>query len=97
METSRSDTRLVKRYVALDSTIGWESEIYDYSYSEPLLDEKIRHDRETLKTLARWEDTGIDPEVLATGHGRPMHLPATAMRAELERCVKWMRGTSLAQ
>ena len=55
----------MKRYVALDCTIGWESEIYDYSYSEPLLEEKIRHDRETLRTLARWEEHGIEPEVLA--------------------------------
>ena len=56
----------MKRCVALDCTIGWESEIYDYSYSEPLLEEKIRHDRETLKTLARWEETGVEPDVLAT-------------------------------
>jgi hypothetical protein len=55
----------MKRYVALDCTIGWESEIYDYSYSEPRLEEKIRHDRGTLHTLARWEEHGIEPEVLA--------------------------------
>lgn len=55
----------MKRHVALDCTIGWESEIYDYSYSESLLKDKIRHDRETLKTLARWEEKGVEPEVLA--------------------------------
>jgi hypothetical protein len=52
------------RHVALDSSIGWQSEIYDYSYSESLLKDKIRHDRETVKTLARWEKKGVEPEVL---------------------------------
>lgn len=56
----------MKRYVRLDCTIGWQSEIYDYSYSESLLNHKIRHDRETLKTLMRWEEKGIEPQVLAT-------------------------------
>lgn len=55
----------MKRCVALDCTIGWESEIYDYSYSQPLLEDKIRHDRETLNTLARWEEKGVELEVLA--------------------------------
>jgi hypothetical protein len=56
----------MKRYIALDCAIGWESEIYDYSYSDALIDDKIRHDSETLNTLARWEQTGVDVEVLAT-------------------------------
>lgn len=30
------------------------------------------------------------------GHGRPIHLAPDAMRASLERCIQWMRGTSLA-
>jgi glyoxylase-like metal-dependent hydrolase (beta-lactamase superfamily II) len=36
-------------------------------------------------------------EWVLPGHGRPIHLPAATMRAELEYCVKWMRGTSLAR
>ena len=54
----------MRRYVALDCMIGWQSEIYDYSYSEPLLKDKIRNDRETLKTLTRWEKNGVESEVL---------------------------------
>lgn len=36
-------------------------------------------------------------EHVLPGHGRPVRLPAPAMRASLERCIDWMsRGTSLA-
>ena len=74
------DIRLAQQMtplVALDCTIGFESEIYDYSYSAALLDEKIRHDRGTLETLSRWEENGVQPEVLT----RVLPAPAPARPA----------------
>jgi hypothetical protein len=66
----------MRRHMALDGNIGWQSEIYDYSYSETLLKDKIRHDRETLKTLARWEKAGIEPGVLTAVLPTPPPPPA---------------------
>lgn len=37
---------------------------------------------------------GFRFEWVLPGHGRPIHLPADAMRASLERCVEWMGVTS---
>lgn len=31
-------------------------------------------------------------EWVLPGHGRPIHLPASRMRKELENCVEWMKG-----
>ncbi|GAC1433802.1 MAG: MBL fold metallo-hydrolase [Thermoanaerobaculia bacterium] len=31
-------------------------------------------------------------EWVLPGHGRPVHLPAQRMRAELERCIRWMKS-----
>jgi hypothetical protein len=55
----------MKRYLAIDCTIGWQSEIYDYSYSDALIDDKIQQDTETLKILTRWAEKGIEPDRLA--------------------------------
>jgi hypothetical protein len=44
----------IVRNLAQSLTIGFESEIYDYSCSEATVDAKIRHDRGTVATLARW-------------------------------------------
>ncbi|MEN6607659.1 MAG: hypothetical protein ABFD60_10480, partial [Bryobacteraceae bacterium] len=62
-------------YVRLDCTIGFESEIYDYSYSPALLEEKIRHDSQTLMTLTKWEQNGVEAEVLARILPTPPPLP----------------------
>jgi hypothetical protein len=51
-------------YVEMDSTIGFQSEIYDYSYSPTLLNEKIVHDSVVLETLRLWEQNGVDRTVL---------------------------------
>ena len=56
----------MKSHVAVDPSLGFESEMYYYSFSGPLLDEKIVHDTSTLRTLVRWEKSGVEPEVLAT-------------------------------
>ena len=50
---------------------------------------------EQIESMSRLLDFTF--EWVLPGHGRPIHLPANEMRAELERCVKWMRGTSLAR
>ena len=50
---------------------------------------------EQTESMARLLDHTF--EWVLPGHGRPIHLPAAQMRAELERCVTWMRGTPLAR
>ena len=54
----------MKSYLATDAAIGFHSEMYDYSFSPELLDEKIHHSRQTLDILARWQRTRIEPDVL---------------------------------
>jgi len=49
---------------------------------------------EQIESMARLLDYRF--EWVLPGHGRPIRLPAHTMHAELERCVTWMRGTSLA-
>lgn len=49
---------------------------------------------EQTKSMERLLDHRF--EWVLPGHGRPIRLPAATMHAELERCVRWMRGTSLA-
>lgn len=77
-EVTQNDIRLaeeMKPYVALDCTIGFESEIYDYSYSEATIDAKIHHDRSTAATLARWEKEGVDAVVLNRTLPAPPPMP----------------------
>jgi hypothetical protein len=53
---AEDDVRLAREMLPFcrrDSTVGFKSEIYDYSYSPAPLEEKIRHDAETIRTLAR--------------------------------------------
>jgi glyoxylase-like metal-dependent hydrolase (beta-lactamase superfamily II)/ferredoxin len=50
---------------------------------------------EQTESMARLLDYTF--EWVLPGHGRPIHLAANEMHAELERCVAWMRGTSLAR
>jgi glyoxylase-like metal-dependent hydrolase (beta-lactamase superfamily II)/ferredoxin len=45
--------------------------------------------REQIRSMERLLDYRF--EWVLPGHGRPVHLPAAAMRASLERCVAWMR------
>lgn len=54
----------MKALLAVDPAIGFQSEIYTYSYSAAMLDEKIRQVQEMLGTLAQWEQTGVEAEVL---------------------------------
>ena len=54
----------MKRVLRGHASIGFESEIYDYSYSPELIDEKIGHDRKTLQRLRRWARSGGQFDVL---------------------------------
>lgn len=45
---------------------------------------------EQVKSMERLLDFRF--EWVLPGHGRPIHFEAGRMRAELERCVKWMKG-----
>ena len=47
---------------------------------------------EQTKSMARLLDYRF--EWVLPGHGRPIHLDADRMHAELERCVAWMRLSS---
>ena len=50
---------------------------------------------EQIRSMQRLLDYRF--ERVLPGHGRPVALPATDMRASLERCIEWMmRGTSIA-
>lgn len=50
--------------MAADPRIGFESEIFDYSFSPSLVREKILQVQDTLVILQRWKTTGVDPQVL---------------------------------
>ena len=54
----------MKQLMSVDPAIGYQSEIFTYSYSVPLLAEKIVQVRDLLNTLTQWEQTGVDAEVL---------------------------------
>jgi glyoxylase-like metal-dependent hydrolase (beta-lactamase superfamily II)/ferredoxin len=45
---------------------------------------------EQIRSMQRLLDYSF--EWVLPGHGRPIHLPASAMRASLERCVQWMQA-----
>lgn len=44
---------------------------------------------EQIRSMERLLDYSF--EWVLPGHGRPVHLPRTEMRASLERCIDWMR------
>lgn len=54
----------MKRLLAIDPTIGYESEIYDFSFSQRLIDEKLLQVTDMLPTLRCWARDGVDEEVL---------------------------------
>jgi hypothetical protein len=80
--------REMQNYIKLDSTIGFESEIYDYSYSPALLDEKIAHDSAVAQTVEQWEQTGVDQRVLLTTLPSTTH-PARQQTATWQQWLRW--------
>jgi hypothetical protein len=80
--------REMQNYVKMDSVMGFESEIYDHSYSPTILDEKIAHDSVVARTLARWEQTGVDRRVLLTTLPSTRH-PDSQERATWQQWLRW--------
>lgn len=64
VEDDITNAREMLGYVEMDSTIGFQSEIYDYSYSPASLDEKIAHDSAVLERLKFWFKNGVDRTIL---------------------------------
>jgi hypothetical protein len=75
-------------YVDADSAIGFESEIYEYSYSPALLREKITHDSAVSQILTQWEHTGVDRKVLLTKLPSRM-LAATRKGSTSQQWLRW--------
>lgn len=70
----------VKELIAIDPWIGFQSEIYDFSYSSALIEAKIIQVMGMLATLAQWQRTGVDFAVLSrtveeVEFARPDHDP----------------------
>jgi hypothetical protein len=66
----------MKRVMRGHASIGFESELYAYSYSPELIDEKIKHDRRTLARLKTWIKAGMDFAVLSRVLPTPPPAPA---------------------
>jgi hypothetical protein len=84
------DIRLAKEmaeYCRQDPVVGFQSEIYDYSFSPKLIAEKIRHDERTAATLARWEKSGVESAVLA--RMLPAVKPAPSVRPTWREWLRW--------
>lgn len=79
----------MKSHLALDPFIGFESENYNYSYSETLLEDKIVHDTATVRTLARWEKSGVEPEVLSAV--LPTSVSTTSFKRAPASWRDWLR------
>jgi hypothetical protein len=89
-EVAEDDSRLAREmtpYAERDCLVGFESEIYDYSFSPRLLAEKIEHDAKTVKTLAEWERNGVDASVLARTLPTPKTPPG--VRPSWREWLRW--------
>lgn len=56
--------RQMKQLMEVEPRLGFESEIYAFSYSVSLLEEKILQVHEILPILERWQKHGIEREIL---------------------------------
>jgi hypothetical protein len=66
-EVAREELQNASEMIPLmkaDPAIGFESEIYDYSYSLSLIDQKLFQIKEMLPILERWRREGIDRDLL---------------------------------
>lgn len=57
-------TREMKNWIGVEPSIGFQSEIYDFSYSLPLLDAKLIQVERMRETLQNWQKYGVDQETL---------------------------------
>jgi hypothetical protein len=54
----------VRALLSIDPTLGFESEIYDFSYSISLIDQKMLQVSQMLPIVARWRRGGVEREIL---------------------------------
>jgi hypothetical protein len=54
----------MRKWLLAEPFLGFESELYAWSCSAPLVDEKLRRARDVLATLRRWEGSGVEEAVL---------------------------------
>jgi len=54
----------VRQLITVEPIIGFQSEIYAYSFSIPLIDEKILQVQDVLKTIEQWQQHGVDKAIL---------------------------------
>ncbi len=60
----RASTTAMQALMREEPWIGYQSEIFDYSYSLPMLKEKERHLLQTIHLLEEWARSGVDRSVL---------------------------------
>lgn len=60
----REVSRQMLQCMATSPIIGFQSEIFDYSFNVPLVQEKVIQLTDLLPTLARWSKHGIEPVLL---------------------------------
>ena len=80
-QAAENDAALAQQMKGLlkaDPAIGFESELMNYCYTETLLDAKIRQVEQMLSTLPRWEQSGVEKEVLARVVPAPPSSPPQA-------------------
>ncbi len=54
----------MKRHLAAEPALGFESEIYDFSYCASLIDQKLLQVNDLLPILSHWRREGVEPAVL---------------------------------
>jgi len=65
---AKDDIRMaeeMKTLLLIEPALGFASELFAFSYSKKLLEEKILQVQEMLPTLARWERNGVEQETLS--------------------------------
>ncbi|MDD5483315.1 MAG: hypothetical protein PHP98_06650 [Kiritimatiellae bacterium] len=81
--------RAMKKFLRMEIFIGFESEIYDYSYSGKLLDDKIKQAKKVLQTLSSWQKTGVDHSVLNRIIAGPRQPALTEREKNYKQWIKY--------
>ncbi|HEY3418833.1 MAG TPA: hypothetical protein VGM23_18315, partial [Armatimonadota bacterium] len=78
----------MKRYQEIDPAIGFESELYAYSFSPALLDAKIAQVKGMLKTLARWSQLGVELDLFSP-IAAPTPCPTPIPHPAYQQWLRW--------
>ncbi len=87
VESDIANAKEMSDFADRDSAIGFQSEIYDYSYSPTLLGGKVIHDSAVLEKLKLWERDGVDHELLLTR--LPTQAPLNKTRSTWQEWLRW--------